>query len=248
MAAPPNGVRNRAAVVAVAAGAVVAAGHAAIQGGPASASDPTEIALAGNPSDADVDAPQIANVASAVDTSDSQQVSKAPQVLNVATPVDVSQFDHLLAKGQKYAQERAAEEAAKLRPLYAKVTEGSYTSGFGARWGTQHLGIDIANSIGTPIRAVADGTVIDSGPASGFGMWVRLLHADGTVTVYGHIDSATVQVGQRVMAGDEIAKMGNRGFSTGPHLHFEVWQNGKDKVDPVPWLASRGISVGTDRH
>ena len=75
-------------------------------------------------------------------------------------------------------------------------------------------------------------------------MWVRLKHADGTVTVYGHVDSATVQVGQHVMAGDEIAKMGNRGFSTGPHLHFEVWLNGTDKVDPLPWLASRGISLG----
>ncbi len=75
-------------------------------------------------------------------------------------------------------------------------------------------------------------------------MWVRLLHADGTITVYGHINESLVTVGQHVMAGDQIATMGNRGFSTGPHLHFEVHLNGVDKIDPLPWLATRGISLG----
>lgn len=72
-------------------------------------------------------------------------------------------------------------------------------------------------------------------------------HADGTITVYGHIDSSEVQVGQTVMAGDEIAKMGNRGQSTGPHLHFEVHLTGDNKIDPLPWLASRGIALGPER-
>ena len=66
-------------------------------------------------------------------------------------------------------------------------------------------------------------------------------------TGYGHIDTATVSQGQRVLAGDQIATMGNRGFSTGPHCHFEVWLNGTDKIDPVPWLATRGISLGAQR-
>ncbi|MGY2061520.1 M23 family metallopeptidase, partial [Nocardia gipuzkoensis] len=77
--------------------------------------------------------------------------------------------------------------------------------------------------------------------------WVRLKHDDGTITVYGHVDTAVVSVGQRVMAGDQIATVGNRGFSTGPHCHFEVWLNGVDKIDPLPWLASRGISLGPER-
>jgi murein DD-endopeptidase MepM/ murein hydrolase activator NlpD len=123
-------------------------------------------------------------------------------------------------------------------------TKGIFTSGFGYRWGVLHAGIDIANSIGTPILAVADGVVIDAGPAAGFGMWVVLRHADGTTTVYGHVNTINVSKGQRVMAGDQIATMGNRGNSTGPHLHFEVHLNGTNKVDPLPWLAARGLSVG----
>jgi murein DD-endopeptidase MepM/ murein hydrolase activator NlpD len=130
--------------------------------------------------------------------------------------------------------------------LFVLPTIGTFTSNFGSRWGTLHAGVDIAAPIGTPIVAVADGEVIDSGPASGFGMWVRLKHADGTVTVYGHINTSNVTVGQKVMAGDQIATVGNRGFSTGPHLHFEVHLGGENKVDPLPWLASRGISLGPE--
>jgi murein DD-endopeptidase MepM/ murein hydrolase activator NlpD len=248
---PPTALKGRATVVAVAAGAMVAGGHAVISNLGSSDVKPatTEIALAGSSSlsGGAAIAPQAPQVVPAVEIADASPYT-GPQVLNVATPIDVHQFADLLQKGQKYAQDRAAEEAAKLRPLFVKVTDGAFTSGYGARWGTLHAGVDIANAIGTPILAVADGVVIDAGPASGFGLWVRLLHADGTVTVYGHVDSATVQVGQHVMAGDEIAKMGNRGFSTGPHLHFEVWLNGTDKVDPAPWLAARGISLGRDLH
>ncbi|GAB2933318.1 hypothetical protein GCM10027047_32190 [Rhodococcus aerolatus] len=134
-------------------------------------------------------------------------------------------------------------DAASGRPLYVMPTTGTYTSGFGVRWGAPHQGIDLANSIGTPVLAVADGTVVDAGPASGFGQWVRLLHPDGTITVYGHVDTYVVRVGQRVLAGDLIATMGNRGQSTGPHLHFEVVQPGGAHVDPVPWLAARGLTV-----
>jgi murein DD-endopeptidase MepM/ murein hydrolase activator NlpD len=124
-------------------------------------------------------------------------------------------------------------------------TKGVFTSGFGYRWGVLHGGIDIANSIGTPIVAAADGVVIDAGPTAGYGAWVKLRHADGTVTLYGHINSWNVTIGQRVWAGDQIAQMGNRGNSTGPHCHFEVLLNGTDRIDPAGWLAKRGISLGT---
>jgi murein DD-endopeptidase MepM/ murein hydrolase activator NlpD len=130
------------------------------------------------------------------------------------------------------------------RPLFVMPTKGVWTSGFGYRWGVLHGGIDLANSIGTPIVAAADGVVIDAGPTAGYGAWVKLRHSDGTVTLYGHVNTWLVSIGERVMAGDQIATIGNRGNSTGPHLHFEVLLNGTNRVDPVPWLAQRGLSPG----
>ncbi|EHR52853.1 metalloendopeptidase-like membrane protein [Saccharomonospora marina XMU15] len=120
--------------------------------------------------------------------------------------------------------------------------QGTLTSTYGFRWGTVHYGIDIANSIGTPILSTMAGEVISSGPASGFGLWVRVRHDNGLITVYGHINESLVSVGQRVGAGQQIATMGNRGQSTGPHLHFEVHENG-NKIDPLVWLRSHGVSI-----
>ncbi len=138
------------------------------------------------------------------------------------------------------AARKAAEEAK--RPKTCMPAKGSFTSGFGARWGTSHLGIDIAAPIGTPIYAASDGTVVEAGPASGFGLWVKVELSDGTIHVYGHMNSFSVREGQKVKCGQEIAEVGNRGQSTGPHLHFEVWQNGTKKIDPRSWLSARGVS------
>jgi murein DD-endopeptidase MepM/ murein hydrolase activator NlpD len=73
---------------------------------------------------------------------------------------------------------------------------------------------------------------------------VLITHSDGTVTRYGHVNSWTVQTGQRVVAGDQIATIGNRGNSTGPHLHFSVLLGGSNATDPVPWMAAHGVSLG----
>lgn len=169
---------------------------------------------------------------------------------------DVPPVDNL-AKATAIA-DRAAAYAATLRAAraggapdvalyggraYASPTVGRLTSAAGPRWGTRHEGADIANQIGTPIYAVTDGVVIDSGPAYGFGLWVRIRHSNGWTSVYGHIDRALVSVGQRVNAGERIAAMGNRGQSTGPHLHIEVWDKNGSKVDPMAWLAARGIEA-----
>jgi hypothetical protein len=245
---PPTALKGRAAVLAVAAGAVVAAGQAVVNDDAPTAVATSEYALAAGeaPAAAAVAATTAPQTTEVEADSTSATPSEAPQILSIAAPVDLSQFNDLLAKGQRFSEERAAREAAARRPLFALPAQGTYTSNFGTRWGVLHAGVDVANAIGTPIYAVADGKVIDSGPAAGFGMWVRVQHADGTITVYGHIDTSTVTVGQDVMAGDQIATMGNRGFSTGPHLHFEVHLPGEVKIDPLPWLASRGISLGPE--
>jgi murein DD-endopeptidase MepM/ murein hydrolase activator NlpD len=119
---------------------------------------------------------------------------------------------------------------------------GVLSSGFGPRDGTIHKGQDIANDIGTPILSAMAGTVIDAGPASGFGQWVRVQHSGGLITVYGHVATFTTSVGETVAAGQQIATMGNEGQSTGPHLHFEVHQDGV-AIDPLPWLRSFGVNI-----
>lgn len=149
-----------------------------------------------------------------------------------------------VTKAAAFAQERAEREARLQRPMFVMPTKGVWTSGFGYRWGVLHGGIDIANSIGTPVLAASDGVVISAGPYAGYGNMVKVKHADGTVTLYGHLSAILVERGERVWAGDQIAKMGNTGNSTGPHLHFEVLLNGTDRVDPVGWLSKRGISPG----
>lgn len=121
--------------------------------------------------------------------------------------------------------------------------DGRISSGFGMRWGRMHQGIDIANDAGAPIRAVMDGTVINAGPAQGFGNWVVIQHDGGEVSVYGHMRTYSVTVGQRVSAGEQIATIGSEGVSTGPHLHFEIHPDGVTPVDPQGWLKQQGISL-----
>ncbi|WP_346622765.1 peptidoglycan DD-metalloendopeptidase family protein [Blastococcus montanus] len=125
-------------------------------------------------------------------------------------------------------------------------TQGRVTSCYGARWGTMHLGLDIAAPIGTPVLAPESGVVLQAGPASGFGLAVAIQHPDGAITVYGHVNQFFVNPGEVVGAGQQIAEVGNRGQSTGPHLHFEVHRGGlyADRSNPVPWLEQRGVSLG----
>lgn len=167
----------------------------------------------------------------------------APQILAISEYKPVENLTEQLGKALEYNKERIAADLAARAPLTVKPAEGAYTSGFGPRWGTFHKGIDIANAVGTPTLAAADGVVIDAGPAGGYGNWVRIRHEDGTVTLYGHMETIECTVGQTVRAGQRIAGMGSRGWSTGSHLHFEVHPNGGDAIDPAPWLAERGITL-----
>lgn len=130
---------------------------------------------------------------------------------------------------------------APAQPQAVLPVGGQISSEFGNRWGAFHNGVDIADTLGTPIRSAMGGTVLESGPASGFGLWVRVMQDDGTTAVYGHIDEYYVQAGDRVNAGDVIAAVGNRGFSTGPHLHLEIWDEAGYKVDPIVWLETNGV-------
>jgi murein DD-endopeptidase MepM/ murein hydrolase activator NlpD len=224
---PTSAAKGRLLISAMAAGAAAAAAHTATS----HADTPkTEAVLTAN--------------ASALTGGAGTNTVRGAQVIAVQPAANAAIHNEELAKGVAFANDRAQREARLQQPLYVMPTHGIFTSNFGYRWGVLHAGIDLANSIGTPIYAVSDGVVIEAGPAAGYGALVKLRHADGTVTLYGHVNTTLVSAGERVMAGDQIATMGNRGNSTGPHLHFEVLQGGTERIDPVPWLAKRGLNVG----
>jgi murein DD-endopeptidase MepM/ murein hydrolase activator NlpD len=147
------------------------------------------------------------------------------------------------------AQQAAAAAAASQVPNsydYVLPAAGRTSSCFGSRWGVQHLGQDIAAPIGTPVYAATSGVVQRAGTATGFGYAVYILGDDGAVTVYGHVNRYFVEAGERVSAGEQIAEVGNRGQSTGPHLHFEVHPDGamySGAVNPGPWMRARGVPL-----
>jgi len=114
---------------------------------------------------------------------------------------------------------------------FAKGVDAPVTSSVGPRSqpiagaSTNHKGTDIGVSFGTEIHAISGGTVINAGrsDAGGFGNWVRIRQDDGNVVIYGHVSKSDYfKVGDRVEAGEVIAKVGSEGYSTGPHLHLEI--------------------------
>ncbi|OFZ36594.1 MAG: hypothetical protein A2504_12260 [Bdellovibrionales bacterium RIFOXYD12_FULL_39_22] len=98
-----------------------------------------------------------------------------------------------------------------------------------------HEGLDIGGTIGSPIVAPADGVVVFSGRKPGFGIQVQIDHGYGVETIYAHAQAANVRSGQLVKRGDIIAQVGNTGYSTGPHLHYEIRVNGIP-VDPYYYI------------
>ncbi|MEL6553143.1 MAG: peptidoglycan DD-metalloendopeptidase family protein [Cyanobacteria bacterium J06621_11] len=123
---------------------------------------------------------------------------------------------------------------------YVWPTQGTVTSGYGWRWGRMHRGVDVAGPVGTPVVAAAMGVVEQAGwNSGGYGNLVEIRHPDGSLTRYAHNNRLNVTAGQTVRQGQQIAEMGSTGYSTGPHLHFEVHVSGQGAVNPVAYLPSR---------
>ncbi len=140
--------------------------------------------------------------------------------------------------------ELAASRAAR-EPETVLPTSGRMTTCFCMRWGSMHYGLDLAAPLGTPIYSATDGVVLRAGRASGYGNAVYVQDADGNVHVYGHMRYYDVEEGQIVRAGEQIAKVGNEGQSTGPHLHYQIHSGGMSgrPIDPEEWLAERGVTI-----
>lgn len=129
----------------------------------------------------------------------------------------------------------------QIMPAGSPVLSGFITSKFGYRKdpinrkGSFHAGVDFAGKRGSPIIAVADGLVVYADTRNGYGRTVEIRHGNGLVTRYAHNQKLLVKEGDLVEQGQVIAKLGSTGRSTGPHLHFEVLEDGK-QVNPMKYV------------
>lgn len=131
----------------------------------------------------------------------------------------------------------------QLLPSGMPVSQGYVASGFGDRSdpfdGRQaiHMGVDFAAPEGTAVTAVADGVVTYAGVRNGYGNVVEIDHGNGYMTRYAHNSAIVATPGDRVHSGQQIARVGSTGRSTGPHCHFEVWHDGR-AVNPMVYVKS----------
>ncbi|BDG04415.1 LysM peptidoglycan-binding domain-containing M23 family metallopeptidase [Anaeromyxobacter oryzae] len=130
---------------------------------------------------------------------------------------------------------RSAASPPRAHAPLAWPLRGVLYGRFGVRAGQRHDGIDIAAPEGTAVGAAADGTVIYAGEQAGYGEIVILRHDDGIVTLYAHASEVLVKDGARVRRGQPIARVGQTGRTTGPHLHFEVRQGTRPR-NPLLFL------------
>lgn len=159
--------------------------------------------------------------------------------------------DALIDNAVKYVQgffdqfsDTSEDGAGSLAPHFGSPFKES--SGYGPRAGGFHKGIDFAAPLGTPIPAQYGGTVVQAGPASGFGNWVVIKPSGASVdTIYGHMKRMKVKTGQHVKAGQIIAWVGSEGQSTGPHVHYELRAGlGGKSYNPMTYGASAGNPSG----
>jgi len=131
------------------------------------------------------------------------------------------------------ADSEALTSRTKTRLFWPIV--GVISSPYGLRHGEVHHGIDIAAPRGAAIKAARSGAVVYTGWRRVYGRTVIINHGDGTRTLYGHASKILVHTGQQVRAGQIIARVGSSGRSTGPHLHFELYQ-GEQTINPLRYL------------
>jgi murein DD-endopeptidase MepM/ murein hydrolase activator NlpD len=146
------------------------------------------------------------------------------------------------------------QDGAIAVPSDKPVKTAAFTSGFGVRSdpfqfrAAMHAGIDLAGPVGTPIYATADGIVESAGwNSGGYGNLIKIDHGKGIETRYGHLSKVEVKAGQHVKRGEEIARMGSTGRSTGSHLHYEVRIAGKP-VNPIPFMKSTDYLLAMQKN
>ncbi|MEU1003998.1 M23 family metallopeptidase [Streptomyces tibetensis] len=199
-----------------------------------------------------------AGVASAADTTAASGAASAVQA-QAAVQAKVAKAE--AAKAEKAAKAAAAKKAAekkaaakKAKPSWIdpvkKYTLSASFAQNGGMWAHKHSGQDFAVPSGTQVVAAHGGTVVKAGgngagDGPAYGNAIVIKHGNGTYSQYAHLSKVEVRVGQIVKTGQEIARSGNTGNSSGPHLHFEIrtTPNYGSAVDPVKFLRAKGVTV-----
>ncbi len=148
------------------------------------------------------------------------------------------------AKAERAKKAAAAAALAKARRWVAPLSGYTLTSGYGMRWGKMHAAQDLATPVGTPVRALSSGTVVSAGwDSTGYGRLLKIRYWDGTVSWMAHNSRIDVAAGSAVSPGQVVARSGNSGHSTGPHVHLEIHPGNGAAIPPMTWLAKRGVTL-----
>ncbi len=177
--------------------------------------------------------------------------SKVPPVLVSSVRARAMGLDHRLVLLRRQQQRQSAP--ARLAQLIWPLSPVVVTSLFGIRTDPfdgsdkPHMGVDLKARSGQLVQAAGQGVVTRAEKAGGHGLHVEVLHDDGLITGYSHLSMILVTVGMRVPAGGALGLAGSTGRSTGPHLHFEVWRNGR-AVDPLSELVDPAFQEISDAN
>ena len=159
--------------------------------------------------------------------------ARDPRALAAVLDVDESFAQRIQRASSNMSDMRSMAVAARGLPFFRPTSAAAQSSSYGVRLDpftrrpAFHSGLDFPGANFTPIYSTAPGVVSFTGVRSGYGNTVEVDHSNGFKTRYAHLAAYTVSVGQRVTVGQRIASMGSTGRSTGPHLHYEVWVNGR---------------------
>jgi murein DD-endopeptidase MepM/ murein hydrolase activator NlpD len=187
-------------------------------------------------------------------TASAAVAAQAETQAHVAAQVKAAAAKATAAKQVAVKQAATKVVAAKKAPSWVKpVTSYTLTASYnqgGAMWSHKHSGQDFAVPVGTPVKVAGSGTVVKAGPNGGgdgpaYGNAIVVKHANGTYSQYAHLSKIKAYVGQKVVAGQQIALSGNTGNSSGPHLHFEIrtTPNYGSAVNPAAFLRSHGVTI-----
>jgi murein DD-endopeptidase MepM/ murein hydrolase activator NlpD len=159
--------------------------------------------------------------------------AKDPRALAAVLDVDEGFAERIQHAATNLSEASSLADAAQKLPFARPTNHTGTSSGFGVRFDpftghpAFHSGLDFVGGFGVPIYVTAPGVVSFTGVRSGYGNTIEVDHGGGFKTRYAHLQAIGVQVGQRVAVGQRIGAMGSTGRSTGPHLHYEVWVNGR---------------------